>query len=49
MRGTVVDVADINGRTARDLTEERGQERAIKALNSGESEFYIFEGRMILL
>ena len=36
-----------DGRTARDLAE--GSDRAIKALNGEEPDFYIYEGRMILL
>jgi hypothetical protein len=45
----VVDAADNNGRTARDLAARGGGEPAIKALDSEESGFYIFEGRLILL
>jgi hypothetical protein len=46
-RGLVVIIEDNNGRTARDLAE--GSDRAIKALNSEEPDFYIYKDRMILL
>jgi ankyrin repeat protein len=46
-RGLMVTTEDNDGRTARDLAE--GSDRAIKALNGEEPDFYIYEGRMILL
>ena len=36
------------GRTARDLAEEKGLERAIKALDGEQSTGYVFEGRLVL-
>ena len=37
------------GRTARDLAEEKGKERTIKALDGEQSIGYTFEDRLILL
>jgi ankyrin repeat protein len=45
-RGSVVTTEGNNGRTARDLAE--GSDRAIKALNGEEPDFYMYEDRMIL-
>lgn len=47
--GALVSAVDSAGRTARDLAEETGKERAIKALDGEQSAGYIFEGRLILL
>jgi hypothetical protein len=46
-RGSVVTTKDNDARTARDLAE--GSDRAIKALNGEEPDFYIYKYRMILL
>lgn len=46
--GALVSAVDRAGRTARDLAEEKGMERAIKALDDGLSTGYVFEGRLIL-
>lgn len=46
-RGLIVIMEDNNGRTARDLA--KGLDRAIKALNGKEPDFYIYKGYMILL
>jgi ankyrin repeat protein len=48
-RGIVVTTKDNLGRTARDVAEESGSERAVRALNGEQPEFYLYEGRMILL
>ncbi|KFY18801.1 hypothetical protein V491_04698, partial [Pseudogymnoascus sp. VKM F-3775] len=48
-RGAVLHAVDNDGHTAHDLAEERGQERAIKALDGEEPGFYIYEGRIIVL
>lgn len=40
---------DSSGRTARDLAEEKGSARAIKALDGEPSTGYVFEDRFILL
>jgi ankyrin repeat protein len=48
-RGIVVTTKDNYGRTARNLAEETGAERTIKALNGKEPEFYIYEDCVILL
>ena len=37
------------GCTARDLSEEKGIERAIKALDGEMSTSYVYEGHLILL
>lgn len=47
-RRPVVDAADSNGSTARNLAAEGGGEPAMKALDGKEPEPYIFEGRLIL-
>jgi ankyrin repeat protein len=46
-RGSVMMTEDNDGRTARDLAE--GSDRAIKALNGEEPDFYMYKDRMILL
>jgi hypothetical protein len=46
-RGSVVTTEDNDGRTARDLAE--GSDRAIKALDGEEPDFYMYKDRMILL
>ena len=46
-RGLVVTTEDNDGRTARDLA--KGSDRAIKALDSEEPDFYMYKDRMILL
>jgi hypothetical protein len=46
-RGSVVTTKDNDARTARDLAE--GSDRAIKALNGEEPDFYMYKDRMILL
>jgi hypothetical protein len=46
-RRLVVTTEDNNGRITRDLAE--GSDRAIKALNSKEPDFYMYKDRMILL
>jgi hypothetical protein len=46
-RGSVVTTEDNYGRTARDLAED--SDRAIKALNGEEPDFYMYKDRMILL
>lgn len=45
----LVSAVDSAGRTARDMAEETGKERAVKALDGEQSAGYIFEGRLILL
>ncbi len=47
--GALVSAVDSVGRTARDLAEETGKERTIKALDGEQSTGYIFKGRLILL
>ena len=47
--GALVSAIDSAGRTARDLAEEKGMERAIKALNGELSTGYIYKGPLILL
>ena len=47
--GALVSAVDSSGRTARDLAEEKGSARAIKALNGEPSTGYVFEDRFILL
>jgi hypothetical protein len=44
-RGSVVTTKDNDARTARDLTE--GSDRAIKALNGEELDFYVYKDRML--
>ncbi len=48
-RGSVVTTEDNYRHTSRDVAKEAGSERVIKALNSEEPEFYMYNGCMILL
>lgn len=45
----LISAVDRVGCTARDLSEEKGIERAIKALDGELSTGYVYEGRLILL
>ncbi len=47
--GALLSAVDSAGRTAPDLAEEEGLERAIKALDSEPSTGYVYDGRLILL
>ncbi len=47
--GALVCAINSVGRTARYLAEEKGMERAIKALDGELSTGYVYEGRLILL
>ena len=47
--GALISAVDRSGRTARDLAEEKGSARAIKALDGEPSAGYVFEDRLILL
>ena len=46
-RGALVSTVDGAGRTVRDLAEEKGLERTIKALDGEQSTGYVFEGRLV--
>lgn len=47
--GALISAVDRVGCTARDLSEEKGIERTIKALDGELSTGYIYESRLILL
>jgi len=48
-RGALLSAVDNIGRIARNLVEEKGLERTIKAIDNEPSTGYIFNGRLILL